>query len=112
MDDWTLKLSLEGPYGERYTVAMPVDAFTAIDRLVDIKPPDPFCMDIGAVTMNTVVERIRKREIRHDILAAECGRLGRKLAQTMQDAEGWHDASRIGPSERILRGDPPPPVER
>ena len=102
-EDWTLRLSLEGPFGERYQVAMGVDAFTVQDRLVDLKPPQFFDMR----TFEETVEVMRKRDIRHDILAAECQRLGRKLAQTMQDAEGWHDASRIEPSKRVLRGEPP-----
>lgn len=101
---WTLRLSLEGPFGERYQVAMGMDAFTARDQLVDISPPDPFDLQFDAVSLDTVVKRIRKREIRHEILQNECVRLGKKLAQTMQDAEGWHDASRIEPSKRVLRG--------
>jgi hypothetical protein len=102
---WTLRLSLEGPSGERYQVAMGVDAFTVREHLVDLNPPEAFSLQSGMVAMDAVVERIRKREIRHDILRAECLRLGEKLAQTMQDAEGWHDASRIEPSKRILRGE-------
>lgn len=102
-EDWTLRLSLEGPFGERYQVAMPVDAFAVRDRLVGLTPPHFLDMR----SFEETVEVMKKRDIRHDILAAECQRLGRKLAQTMQDAEGWHDASRIEPSKRVLRGESP-----
>jgi hypothetical protein len=103
--NWTLRLSLEGPFGERYQVAIGVDAFEARDSLVELTPPSPFDLMVGAVSMDAVVKRIKKREIRHDILQKECVRLGEKLAQTMQDAEGWHDASRIEPSRRVLSGE-------
>jgi hypothetical protein len=99
---WVLRLSLEGPFGERYQTAMHVDAFYARDQLVEINPPSEFDLSFGPMTMDAVVERIRKREIRHDILARECQRLGERLAQEMQDAEGWHDASRVpGAKERL-----------
>lgn len=102
--NWTLRLVLEGPFGERYQTAMVVDAFAVRDELVGIEPPSPF--DLGNMSMDQVVTQMRKREIRHDILARGCDRLGRKLAQEMQDAEGWHDASRIEPAKRRLSGEP------
>ena len=49
-----------------------------------------------------VVEIIKCREFRKDVFMRECQRLGALLAERMEDAEGWHDASRIEPAKRSL----------
>ncbi len=45
-----------------------------------------------------VVEIMKVREFRKDFFIRECRRLGALLAERMEDAEGWHDTSRIEPA--------------
>ena len=49
-----------------------------------------------------VVETMKVREYRKDFFIRECRRIGALLAERMEDAEGWHDASRIEPAKRSL----------
>ena len=91
---FVLRLVLESPYGKSYSTAMPIDAFTAEDRYVGLSPPDPFMAGIGAETMDSVVERIRKREYRKEDFARAAERLAKLLGERMEDEEGWHGISR------------------
>ena len=100
MDQWTLLLVLKSSYGESYEVAMPTDAFMNGQYWIYQKPPSSF--DIGG--LEACIEKIKTREFRKELLRESCKLLGEKLAQTMQDAEGWHDASRIDPARRVLKG--------
>lgn len=91
---YTLRLTLESPHGKSFSVAMPIDAFVAQDRYVDLSPPDPFLMEVGAVAMDRLVERIRKREYRKDDFERAAQRLARSLGERMEDEEGWHGIER------------------
>jgi len=51
-----------------------------------------------------VVEIMKLREFRKDFFINECVRIGTLLAERMEDAEGWHDVSRIEPAKRELAG--------
>lgn len=94
-EQYTLRLILEAPLvGKSYEVAMPADAFHVWDRWEGLKPPSELDMVIGNVAMDSVIERIRKREYRKDDFERLCQMLGRKLGERMEDEEGWHGASR------------------
>lgn len=60
----------------------------------------------GVVALNSfeeVVETMKVREFRKDFFIIECKRLGTLLAERMEDAEGWHDLSRVEPAKESLR---------
>lgn len=98
---YTLRLILEAPLGEKsYEVALPVDAFDVWDKWEGLKPPSVLDFAIGNVAMDSVVERIRKRQYRKEDFERLCQMLGRKLGERMEDEEGWHGASRQDAYER------------
>jgi len=45
---------------------------------------------------------MKAREFRKDLFIHAAEHLGALLAERMEDAEGWHDASRIEPARRQL----------
>jgi hypothetical protein len=91
---FTLRLSLEDPFGKSYSVVMPIDAFEAHNRYVGLAPPSEFDAMAGLVTMDTVVDRIRKREYRKDDFERAARNLARLLGERMEDEEGWHGIER------------------
>lgn len=94
-EQYTLRLILEAPLGGKsYEVVLPADAFDVWDRWEGLTPPSELDMEIGNVAMDSVVERIRKREYRKDDFERLCQMLGRKLGERMEDEEGWHGTSR------------------
>ena len=96
MDDWYLEMSMIGPYSERYTARIKLDPVTAREAH-DIPPPVP-----GLVSFDDAVEVLKRREYRKDLFIDAARRLGTLLAERMEDAEGWHDASRQEPARREL----------
>lgn len=95
-----LRMILEEPFGKSYEVVMPIDAFQAVDRYVGLSPPSEF--DPGA-TMDSVVERIRKREYRKDDFRAAAVQLATALGERMEDEEGWHGVERQERYERMRK---------
>ena len=99
MGNWKLQLMLVGPCGERYAISISVAEEVASD-IAKINPPSmlaPF-----ERSLDQTVSVLRRREFRKDLLMQECTRLGKLLSERMEDAEGWHDASRIEPAKRQL----------
>lgn len=90
MSQSTLRLMLEDSFGKRWEVAMPIDAFDAMDRYVDLKPPQEFDMR----TFDQTVEIIRKREYRKEDFRNAAVKLATALGERMEDEEGWHGISR------------------
>lgn len=94
-EQYTLRLILEAPLGGKsYEVAMPADALDVWDRWEGLTPPSELDMLTGNVTMDSALERIRKRQYRKDDFERLCQMLGRKLGERMEDEEGWHGLSR------------------
>lgn len=101
---YTLRLILEAPHDEKsYEVALPVDAFVVWDKWEGLTPPSDLDFAIGNVAMDSVVERIRKRQYRKEDFERLCQMLGRKLGERMEDEEGWHGVSRQAAYERRRR---------
>ncbi len=74
-----------------------------------IKPPIQHTVTwlSGAAALDSfedVVEIMKIREFRKDFFIRECRRIGTLLAERMEDAEGWHDSSRVEPAKRELAG--------
>lgn len=97
----SLTIRFQSPYGKTYSMSVPIshDVATDIER---IKPPGELGPP-GVVSFDDVVEVIKTREFRKDLFVREATRLGYLLAERMQDAEGWHDYSRIEPAKRQLQ---------
>jgi hypothetical protein len=91
---FTLRLTLDDPFGKSYSAAMAIDAFDARDRYVGLKPPSALESELGLVSMTDVVEIIRKREYRKDDFERAARDLARLLGERMEDEEGWHGISR------------------
>ena len=59
--------------------------------------------EVALDSFEEVVEMIRRREYRKDLFIGEAKRLGER----MEDAEGWHDESRVEAAKKQLRtGEP------
>jgi len=99
---WIIQLSMIGPFGERYTMALPLDEATARD-IERISPPDALADFVPNVSpLTATVKKLRLREFRKDLFADAAMRLGKLLAERMEDAEGWHGVSREGPARTSL----------
>lgn len=59
---------------------------------------------VGLVGFDNVVEMIRTKELRRDALEKVAIRLARAMADRLEDAEGWHDPSRVDPARESLGG--------
>ncbi len=104
----TLTLIFDADFGEKYTMRVDLNKHTA-EKIKKVNPPIDHSVPwlSSAANLNTfeeVVEIIQTREFRKDLFISECQRLGTLLAERMEDAEGWHDASRIEPAKKALAG--------
>lgn len=62
-------------------------------------------VDLGAALgFNDVVELIRTKELRRDVLKRLAVQLAGQMADRLEDAEGWHDPSRVEPARKELGG--------
>jgi hypothetical protein len=103
-----LKLTFDDGYGNVYEMFEPIDESIARE-FTEIQPPMKHSVpwlpgEVQLEPFETVVDTLRKREFRKDLFTQEAKRLGILLAERMEDAEGWHDTSRIEPAREQLRG--------
>ncbi len=98
---FTLKLTLTDPYGKSWSTGFPIDSFKAHDKYVDLSPPDTEFDP--RMTLDRVVQVLRKREYRKDDFEKMAIQLAKKLGERMEDEEGWHGASRQESYERQRR---------
>lgn len=63
--------------------------------------------DLGVSVMsgNEVVGMLRTKALRRDLFKKEAVRLAGKLADRMEDAEGWHDPDRMESAREELGGE-------
>jgi len=90
---WVLTLALvnlEGP--EDYRMSIGADEFIKFgDRHVEeLRYPMP---GVGPA-FNQVVETLRLRDVRRDLLKSSAKNLGAQMASYMEDEEGWHGTDR------------------
>ena len=95
----SIRVIFDNGYDEQYVQCIELDEHIARE-FNDVKPPPP--APFGSFDLT--VETLRVRQFRRDLFISECKRLGMLLADTMEDSEGWHDASRIEPAKRSLKG--------
>lgn len=81
-----------------------------IDEAVRISPKliDDMRLDRGlgvsSIDSTEIVRTLQTKIIRKELFRRHAERLGALLAERMEDAEGWHDPSRIGPAREELGG--------
>jgi len=93
-----------GGFDSSFTMTIPLSEHVVNDFHY-IKPlGDRLEAVLGMVTMEETVEILRARECRKDVVTKMAQSLGTMLAERMEDAEGWHDISRIEPAKKQLRG--------
>src|SRR5882672_1444800 len=100
-EDWTLRLSFTGPFGEHLVMAIEVPADIA-RNVSKVDPPSrlaPF-----ERMLDKTVTALKRKEFRKELFIAEATRLGALLVERKEDAEGWHDASRMDPARQQLIG--------
>lgn len=95
---FTLQITLRDNHGAEQPLAMAVD----LDDEVRISPRAVDEMKAGVGTFDGAVRMMKAREFRKDLFIHAAEHLGALLAERMEDAEGWHDASRIEPARRQL----------
>jgi len=92
---WRLEMSLLGPFGEKITVAVMLDPSTA-SEVARIAPPTIWNLPVGPTKnfLEETVKVLKRREYRKDLFGFEAARLGKLLAEHMEDKEGWHGIER------------------
>ena len=83
-------------------MAVGVDAEMRMDvrQIDDMK----LAADVGFGSFDATVTILKQREFRKLALIEAATRLGRLMAERLEDAEGWHDTSRIEPARKSLGG--------
>ena len=99
----SLRLTFENGRGEEFTMAISLDECTASDLMIPAPEKRPISFAGNGRRLDRVVEVLRRKRFRKDLFIAECKRLGMLLAERMEDAEGWHDESRIGPAKAQIK---------
>ena len=108
MSGATLTLIFDpGNCEEPLRMVLPVSEHIA-ESIMRVDPPRlhglPFTTKaVPLQSFEECAEVLRRRSFRKDLFVREAARIGALLAERMEDAEGWHDASRIEPAKRELR---------
>ena len=102
MNDWYLELSMVGPHGERVRQCVALDHRTATD-IQRVEPPHKFTFAGANISpFEATVQIMKRRVYRKELFIESARKLGGQLAERMEDAEGWHDESRIEPAKKAL----------
>lgn len=93
-----LVLTFHAPNGQDFSMAVKLDDETAhnFQRVTSLGDMGPW------TEFSVAVEVLRTKHLRKETFIAEAKRLGTLLAERMEDAEGWHDHSRIEPAKAQL----------
>lgn len=103
---FTLQIRLRNNHSFEEPLSMAID----LDQEVRISPRAVGEMKMGAeigmsvMSADQTIKFMQRREFRKDLFIEACKRLGALLAERMEDAEGWHDQSRIEPARKQLGG--------
>lgn len=97
---FTLEITLRDNHSYEPSLRMAID----LDQEVRIEPRAVDEMKAGFGSFDGTVRLMKVREFRKNLFIRAAERLGALLAERMEDAEGWHDASRIEPARRQLGG--------
>lgn len=98
---FTLTLTLHDRFGDQQPLAMAVP----LDDELRIAPRAVEEMKMGlSGSMDATISLMRRRDFRKRTFIATAERLGHAMAERMEDAEGWHDTSRVEPARKALGG--------
>lgn len=102
---FTIELTIRDNYSmESHHHAIGCDQALRIStRAVDDLKAGPR-LGVGLMSMDSAVTMMKTREMRRDLLKEAAVRLAMQTADRMEDAEGWHDTSRIDPARKALGG--------
>lgn len=93
---YSIRLSVYDKQGlDEWHMATDSDEFPVFgERFVeDIRDPGPV-PDLTGISFDTVVSTLRKREFRRELLLTAAKKLAARLADYIEDKEGWHGESR------------------
>lgn len=97
---FTLQITLRDNYSHEPPLHMAID----LNEEVRISARAVDEMKLGLVGFDGAVQMMKVKEIRKGLFKRAAERLGALLAERMEDAEGWHDPSRVEPARRELGG--------
>jgi hypothetical protein len=102
---FTIEMAIrDNQTGETYHHAVGCDQALRIStRAVEDLKVGSF-LGAALMPMDAAVTMMKAREMRRDLLFDAAKMLAGQMADRMQDAEGWHDASRIEPARKALGG--------
>lgn len=95
-----LTMTFDAGFGQRFSMCIDIEEHIA-NSMARIEPPCPIP---GAMQFDACVEVLKRKQFRKDLFVREAQRMATLLAERMEDAEGWHDASRIEPAKKALKG--------
>lgn len=95
---FTILLTLRDRFGEQQVLQMAC----SVDEAMSINLRAVEELKMGVVPFDEAVQMMKRREFRKEVFIAVANRLARQMVDRMEDAEGWHDTSRIEPARRIL----------
>lgn len=103
---FTIQMTIrDNQTGESYHHAVGCDEALRIGtRAVEDLKAGSF-LGAALMPMDAAVTLMKTREMRRDLLFHAAKMLAGQMADRMQDAEGWHDTSRIEPARKALGGD-------
>ncbi len=79
----------------------PIHMAVGVDESLRISSREVWMVKSG-FDMSSAVDLMRQRVMRKDLFIHYAENLGALLAERMEDAEGWHDASRVEPARAEL----------
>lgn len=101
---FTIELRIHDRLGDLRPIGYAVGCDNALrisSRAVNmLKFPGP----IPEVTFDDAIEMIRTKEVRRGILIQAAEQLAGQLCNLLEDAEGWHDPSRIENARKAIGG--------
>lgn len=97
---FTIKLSVIDNYGHESWHHM-----VGCDQAMSISNRAVDDLKMGFLgSMDATFKIMRTREFRREILIDAARQLAAQMADRLEDAEGWHDPSRVEPARRALKG--------
>ncbi len=104
---FTLQLSLIDNHNFGSVIHMAVDCDQALRVSARAVDEMKLGMDLGVsvVSSDHAITMLRTKEMRRRLFKEISDRLAGKLADRMEDAEGWHDPDRIEPAREELGGE-------
>jgi hypothetical protein len=104
---FTLQLTLRDNHGFEQPLNMAIDLDEELRISTRAVEETKMGAELGVSVMSfdAVVRLMKTKEIRKDLFRQAAIRLAGLMAERMEDAEGWHDPSRVEPARKELGGE-------